>query len=221
MKSAKILTIIPCYNADRHISHVINNLKKYVSDILVIDDGSTDNSLSEMKKVKGVKIISHKKNMGKGAALKTGFVYALKKNYDAVITIDADDQHKPYDIPNFLKNYNKADIIVGSRLWNARNMPLRRLLGNSISSFMVSLMCKQKVSDSQSGYRLIKASVLRNINLSYNDYLLETEIFVKAARKNYKIKSIPIETIYGEEVSHINPFKLTYKFIKFVLKNFK
>ena len=217
----KVLTVIPCYNASRHIKYVLEDVKMFTSDILVIDDGSTDHSLDEIKKVKSVRIIRHKKNKGKGAALKTAFAYALDNNYDGVITIDADGQHKPYDIPNFLKNYKKGDIIIGSRLHNARNMPLRRLLGNSFSSFVITLLSKQKVSDCQSGYRLIKTPVLRSLALSYNDYLLETEILVKAARKGFKIANIPIETIYGQEVSHINPVKLTYRFLKFVFKNVK
>lgn len=214
----RILTIIPCYNAEKYIRKVVNDIKKYNKHILVVDDGSIDNSYAIVKGVEGIKVIRHEKNRGKGAALKTGFRYALKNNFDAVMTVDADGQHKPSDIHNFLMNFDCADILIGNRMYNRRNMPLRRVLSNTISSYLVSKICKQKINDSQSGYRLIKSKILKNIDLELDDYQLETEILLKASKKGFKIKEIPIETIYGEEVSHINPFLVTLRFFRTITK---
>jgi len=116
------LVIIPCYNSERFIERVVKDVKKYLKDILIIDDGSTDNSLEKIKKIKNINYIALKKNKGKGAGLKTGFGYAIKKSYQAVLTIDSDYQHKPYDIPNFIKAYDKYDLIIGTRMHNTKNM---------------------------------------------------------------------------------------------------
>ena len=213
----KILTIVPCYNAERFIEDTIADIKKYQKNVLVIDDGSTDNSYNVMKKVKGIKVLRHKHNKGKGAALKTGFRYAIKNRFDAVITIDADGQHKASDIPKFVDKIHKFDIVVGSRMHNVRNMPLRRIIANGISSFIVSLKCRQKVPDSQSGYRLIKTDVIKDVKLEQDGYQMETELLLKAAPKGYKIGWVHIKTIYGKEVSHINPFKITWRFIRVII----
>ncbi|MBW2980337.1 glycosyltransferase family 2 protein [Candidatus Woesearchaeota archaeon] len=212
----KILVIVPCYNAGKFIADTIADIKRYQGNILVIDDGSTDNSYGVIKKIKGIKILRHKHNKGKGAALKTGFKHAVKNNFDAVITIDADGQHKASDIPKFVDKISRFDIIVGSRMHNVRNMPLRRILANSLSSFIVSRKCRQKVPDSQSGYRLIKKDVIKDVKPEQDGYQFETEMLLKAAKLGYRIGWVPIKTIYGEEVSHINPFKITWRFIRVI-----
>lgn len=214
----KILVIVPCYNAENFIKDTIADIKRYQDNILVIDDGSTDKSYDAMEDIKGIRILRHGHNKGKGAALKTGFRYTVENNFDAVITIDADGQHKASDIPKFIDKIGKYDIIIGSRMHNVRNMPLRRIIANSISSFIVSLKCRQKVPDSQSGYRMIKREVLKDVKLEQDGYQMETELLLKASKKGYKIGSVHIKTIYGQEVSHINPFTVTWRFIRVVLR---
>jgi len=215
----KLLAIIPCYNHGNYLSRTVTDVKQYCKHILVIDDGSTDSTPQEIKKLKQVEKIIHKKNKGKGAALKSGFKYAIKNNFDAVLTIDADGQHKSQDIPKFLKKARKYDVVIGSRMHNVRNMPLRRILANSISSFLLTLTTGQKISDSQSGFRLIKTKVLKNVKLEIDGYQIETELIIKAAKHNFKIGHIKIETIYGKEVSHINPIKVSLRFIKTLVKS--
>lgn len=213
----KILVIVPCFNAENFIKDTIDDIRRYQNNVLIIDDGSTDKSYDEMKDIKGIRILRHRHNKGKGAALKTGFMYAVENNFDAVITIDADGQHKASDIPKFTGKIDKYDIITGSRMHNVRNMPLRRILANSISSFIVTLRCRQKVPDSQSGYRMIKTDVLNDVKLEQDGYQMETELLLKASKKGYKIGSVHIKTIYGKEVSHINPFTVTWRFIRVIL----
>jgi len=215
----KVLVIVPCYNAEKFIEGTIKDIQKYHKNILIVDDGSTDRSYELLKKMKYIKLMRHLHNKGKGAALKTGFSYAIKNNFDAVITIDADGQHKASDIPRFITESNRSDIIIGNRMHNIKNMPFTRIIANTLSSFLVSTKCKQEIPDSQSGYRLIKANVLKNIKLEQDDYQMETEMLLKTIRKGYRINHIPIQTVYGKEKSHINPFDITWQFVKVILYN--
>ncbi|HLC96702.1 MAG TPA: glycosyltransferase family 2 protein [Candidatus Nanoarchaeia archaeon] len=212
----KLLAIIPSYNHGLHLQRVVKDIKSYCTDILVVDDGSTD--ITKNLKPTNAFLIRHSRNRGKGAALKTGFGFAIHKGYDAVLTIDSDGQHKAYDIPQFIKAAQQYDLIIGSRMHNVRNMPLRRRMANSLSSFIVSILSGQYIADSQSGFRLIKTKLLRQIHLTNNGYQLETEIILKAARKGFKIGSVPIETIYGKEASHINPVTVCFRFLKTLIQ---
>ncbi|MBD3155281.1 MAG: glycosyltransferase [Candidatus Aenigmarchaeota archaeon] len=214
----KILTIIPCYNAEKYIESTISDIKKYQENILVIDDGSTDDSYNEMKKMKGVKILRHGKNRGKGAALKTGFNYALKNNFDAVITMDADGQHKASDIPKFIEKIDDFDIIIGNRMGDSRGMPLPNLISNRFSSYLVSRKSKNRIPDSQSGFRLIKKNIIESLDLNLDGYQMETEILLKAVKGGYKVGDVPILTIYGDQVSYISPLRVVKNFVRIMLK---
>jgi len=210
-----ILILIPAFNAEKTISQLIeqisaNNIKK--EDILVVDDGSFD-STYEIAKSCGVKIIQHKKNKGKGEALKTGFEYAIREGYSGVITLDADLQHDPKYIPDFIKNAD-SDILVGTRNRNLKIMPFSRWLTNNLTSIIVSIMGFTKVRDSQSGYRYISTEVLKSIKLKTKKYELESELLIKAGRKGFKISPVRISTIYEGSKSFINPLVDTGRFIK-------
>jgi len=215
----KILVLIPAFNAEKTISQLIeqisaNNIKK--ENILVVDDGSFD-STYEIAKSCGVKIIQHKKNKGKGEALKTGFEYALRENYSGVITLDADLQHDPKYIPDFIKNAD-SDILVGTRDRNLKIMPFSRWLTNNLTSIIVSIIGFTKVRDSQSGYRYISTEVLKSIKLKTKKYELESELLIKAGRKKFKINPVAISTIYEGSKSFINPLVDTGRFIKLMWK---
>jgi len=215
-----ILILIPAFNAEKTISQLIeqisaNNIKK--EDILVVDDGSFD-STYEIAKSCGVKIIQHKKNKGKGEALKTGFEYAIREGYSGVITLDADLQHDPKYIPDFIKNAD-SDILVGTRNRNLKIMPFSRWLTNNLTSIIVSIMGFTKVRDSQSGYRYISTEVLKSIKLKTKKYELESELLIKAGRKGFKISPVRISTIYEGSKSFINPLVDTGRFIKLMWKS--
>ncbi len=216
--------IVPAYNTEASIEQVLLQLSQYVSlkDVIVINDGSTDNTANIIRKTDAI-LLEHPHNKGKGAALKTAFQYILNSDYEAVITIDADLQHNPISIPNFIKVWqeDKADIIIGNRMDNITSMPLIRCLSNRISSFFVSWRAKAKILDSQSGYRLITRRVLEKIKLEYDGYMLETELLIKAGLEGFKFASVPIETIYGDETSHIQHFKITINFIKIILRSLR
>jgi glycosyltransferase involved in cell wall biosynthesis len=199
------------------ISELIEKISEFIdkSDIVVIDDGSKDQTFGIAQRA-GAVVLKHERNKGKGEALKTGFKYAQKKNYDAFFTIDADLQHDPSSIADFLKktagNFN--GIIIGTRDVHLKTMPFARWLSNNLTSMILSILSDQTIRDSQSGYRLISTQVLKKVKLKAKKYDLESEILVKAGRKGFKIDAVPIKTIYGGGKSFINPLIDTGRFLK-------
>ncbi|MBU1767117.1 MAG: glycosyltransferase family 2 protein [Candidatus Omnitrophica bacterium] len=239
----KICALIAAYNEKERIGQLILQIREVegISDVIVVDDGSVDNTYEEAKKA-GAIVLRHEKNKGKGAALRTGFSYIKSKDYGAVITLDGDGQHKYSEISNFIEAYKKgdADIVVGSRMLarhrisggmqckdlpsskKQAGMPFIRYATNHFTSFITSVLSRSSVSDSQSGFRLISTDALKKIELSTSNFEIESEVIIKAARKGFKIKEIPISTVYLAEStkrSKINPFIDTLRFFRFVLKN--
>lgn len=226
----KIAILIPSYNEGKRIGDVINKCCYYDKDIIIIDDGSTDNTSQILKELKTqenkrITVITHQANKGKGEALKTGFDFAVNNNYSGVITIDADSQHDVGEINDFLSEIdrNDPDLIVGSRFSNTKGMPFIRRSVNYFTSWIISNIAGKKIEDVQSGYRFIKTDVLKNIKLETKNFDTEPEILMKAGWLNYKITNIPIKTIYhaDECKSHVNPVKDTIKFFKLVLISIK
>ena len=227
--NAGIVILIPAYNEEKYIRTVIKGCLKYNLDIIIVDDGSTDNTLKAVKSIKApenLKIIplKHTVNKGKGQSLKTGFSYIIKNNYSGVITIDADGQHNTGEIKNFLKviEKEKPDLIIGNRLGNTKNMPFVRLATNVFTSWIISNIAGRKISDVQSGFRYISTKALKNIKLETKNFDTEPEIVIKASWLGYNIKNIPISTIYHKDfVSYVNPVTDTIKFFKLVFNSFK
>ena len=218
----KVGAIIPAYNAGNRLEYVIDNLNKYVgSRIILVDDGSKDNTVAIARR-KGAIVLSHRENKGKGEALKTGFKKSLTLNWEAVITIDADGQHNPQFIPFFINTLEQGnfDIIIGSRMKDIRNMPFHRIFSNKTTSKFVSWRIGQRIIDSQSGYRIIKSDVLKNISLKTSHYDTETELLLKSGLQGYKIGFIDIDTIYNNEPSSIRIILDTWRFIKLYLSSF-
>ena len=225
----KIAILIPAYNEEKYIDNVIKNCLKYSLDIIVIDDGSTDDTLKIIMSIpepKNFKIIPirHPVNKGKGQSLKTGFKYILSNNYSGVITLDADGQHDTGEIKNFFKvvEEENPDLIIGNRLGNTRSMPFIRLATNVFTSWIISNIAGRKVSDVQCGFRYISSKALKKIRLETKNFDTEPEIIIKASWLGYKIKNISISTIYHKDfISYVNPVKDTIKFFRLVFNSFK
>ncbi len=215
----KIGVLIPAYNESGRIRQLIKTISSSGLSPTVIDDGSSDRTTEEAK-AGGAKVIRHEQNQGKGASLKTGFEYMLTEKYDAVLIMDGDGQHSPDDIQKFidLANSHQEIMIVGNRMNDTKNMPLARKLTNMFMSFIISLICRQKIPDSQCGFRLIKDKLLKNIKIESLKFQVESEILIKASHLGTKIVSIPIKTVYGKETSQIRPFWDAYRFITFLFK---
>ncbi|MFH1441726.1 MAG: glycosyltransferase family 2 protein [Candidatus Omnitrophota bacterium] len=216
----KICVIIPAYNESKTIASLIQGIKQLNLDILIIDDGSIDNTAKIAQNNNAV-VLVNPENKGKGISLCAGFNYALSKGFDAVISMDADGQHDPNDISYFtrLAKYSTSSIFIGNRMSKPKNMPKIRFITNKFMSWLISLIAKQNIPDSQCGFRLIKKEVLEKIKFDTAKFETESELLIKASRLGFKIESIPVNTIYRGEKSKINPILDTIRFIKFISKN--
>ena len=199
-----ILALIPAYNEEITIYAVVRETMKYLP-TLVADDGSTDATV-KLSREAGANIVQNEKNLGKGAALRNGFRYALENGYQAVLILDADGQHDPGEIPLFLESYqqNKSNLIIGMR--NFTQMPFTRRLANSLGSVLVNRLTREPIHDNQSGYRLIDAKVM-NLLLDSQEmgFEFEVEMIFACLYAGLSIDWVPIKTIYGDEESHISP----------------
>ena len=213
----KIGIVIPAHNEAKSIGTLVKTIIELGYDAIVVDDGSVDDT-AILAKTQGAEVFSTHKKSGKGNALRLAFAQAQERGYEAVITIDGDGQHSPSDITNFVEGYQKshADIINGDRMHNPKGMPWIRLVTNGFMSWVISLVCHQKISDTQCGFRLITIRVLKSIELKCNDFEIETEILIKASKKGFRIASVPIQTIYRDEISKIKPLRDTWRFICYI-----
>ncbi len=213
--SKNVLVIVPVYNAEQHLPELIQRCRRVVDDtcLLLINDGSTDNSLGIMK-ANDVNYLSFPHNRGKGAALKAGFDYAANHDFEAVLTLDADLQHLPEEIPRFLDRNDGRKLLLGTRRIKKGLMPPERRLSNNLTSLIVSVFSSQRVRDSQSGFRLIPTSLLRSTRLRTVNYDFESELLFKAGALGYRIAEVPISTVYEGSRSFINPLADTLRFIR-------
>lgn len=217
LNNKNIIAVVPYFNEENTIENVISETLKYVDLIIAVDDGSTDNSFNRIKKYKNIVHCSLKKNSGKGAALKTGFLKSIELNSDFTVTIDADLQHPPSYIPNLLAEIENFDIIIGSRKRDFKKMPIQRIASNFLTSFLLSLKTGQKIFDSQSGFRVYRTNILIDILPFYSGFEAESEMIVRAARKKYRIGNEFIPTIYGNDNSKMNSIQAIKGFIKVLL----
>ncbi|MFH0791422.1 MAG: glycosyltransferase family 2 protein [Candidatus Omnitrophota bacterium] len=215
----KVCVIIPAYNESISIAKIVKQIKEQGLDVLVIDDGSTDNT-GQIAQDNGAIVLRKQNNEGKGAALISGFHYALNQDFDTVITMDADGQHLSCEIPFFLERSVKlnSSFVIGNRMLKRQNMPFIRVITNKFMSWLISKIIKQEIPDSQCGFRLIKCGILRKINLQTSNYDTESEILIRSSRLGFKIESVPIKTIYKKEKSRINPFFDTLRFLRLIVK---
>jgi glycosyltransferase involved in cell wall biosynthesis len=213
----RVLILIPAYNAAVSLPELVIRLNQILENpaILVVNDGSTDNTRDVLRDLP-VRVHTHATNRGKGAALQSGFDYALEKDYDFVITIDADRQHPPEEIPRFLKRTGEADLYLGTRNFSVGRMPIHRKLTNRVTSWFVSRLAGMKVNDSQCGFRMIATELIRKLDVKSSRYQFESELIIQAAKMNARIIEIPISTVYNDESSHMNNIMDTIRFIKLV-----
>jgi len=217
--AVKICGLIPSYNEARTIGGIVRELALRGIAAYVIDDGSVDDTASIAASA-GAVVLKHERNKGKGASLREGFKHILKKDFDAVIIMDGDAQHRPGDIDDFLKRMEQAnaDMVIGNRMNDTSSMPIIRIWTNRFMSWLISLVCGQRVPDSQCGFRLIKKKVLERVELRSSNYEIESEMIIGAARAGFKIESVPIKTVYQNEASRINPFADTIRFLAFIVR---
>jgi glycosyltransferase involved in cell wall biosynthesis len=207
-----IIACIPALNEERTISSIILLARKYVDEVLVCDDGSSDNT-SELAKEAGAIVFEHSMNLGKGASLKTLFKAALERGAEIIITLDADGQHNPCQIPDLFKPIidKKADIVIGSRYHkdSENKAPLYRKFGASILNYLTS--GKSNIKDTQSGFRAFSnRSAKEMINVKAKGYGAESEQIIIASRKEFNIIEVPIDVIYKNIIKSSKKNPLTH-----------
>ena len=202
----KLTAILPAYNEELCISGIVLGSKKYVDHVIVVDDGSTDNT-AEIAKLAGAEVISHHSNSGKGAALKTGFEAA--KGSDIVVTLDSDGQHNPQEIPKLITPIinGEADIVNGSRYikGNKKDTPSYRRIGQTVLDKATNLGSGLDVTDSQSGFRAFTGHSLSVFRFSHSDFAIESEMLMDAANAGLRIKEVEIGVRYDVDGSTKNP----------------
>ncbi|MEA3404236.1 MAG: glycosyltransferase family 2 protein [Pseudomonadota bacterium] len=203
MKVKNFAIVIPAYNETLTITKVVEEALSQTSLVIVVNDASIDDTAVLVKQTDAV-LVDLPINGGKAKALQAGFEKALAYDIDCVITLDGDAQHNPYDIPKLLKhfNYNHQDLCIASRLKDRQNAPKSRRIANGIADFWVSWAAGVSIADSQSGFRLYPASLLRSLPFPYQNksgFVFESEVLIDAAHVGYDFAFIPIDTVYAED----------------------
>jgi len=217
MTENRVLALIPAYNEAAAIGKVVTLVCLHLP-VLVVDDGSRDETAA-MAEAAGARVLRQMPNQGKGTALRAGFRQALAEGFDAVLTLDADEQHDPDEIPLFLNAYRQglADLVIGQRTF--AEMPLVRRTANTLGTVLFSWAMRQPVHDNQSGYRLISRRVMENCLASQEEgFEFEVEMIATCVREGLKLAWVPIRTIYSGEKSHIQPLQHTLNFFRLVWK---
>lgn len=206
--------VIPFHNEERFLEKLLYEVSQHVDVIIAVNDGSTDNSENIVRKFPKTILTGFENNKGKGAALNAGFQKCIEVGIKYAVTLDADLQHDPKLIPNFLEELKSADIVIGNRLTRLKNMPIQRRASNLITSFLLTQKTGIKILDSQCGYRAYKTKILPDILPKSCGFEAESEIIINAARKNLRISFIEIPVIYGDEKSKMKAFAAITGFIR-------
>ena len=199
---------IPAYNEEKNIAKIIVESKKFADQIIVCDDGSKDSTATIAESL-GAIVIKHHKNLGYGSAIHSIFLKAKEINADVLVTIDADGQHKVEDIAKLVEPIKKgnADLIIGSRFLDvsSKKIPEYRKIGIKIITKVTNSSLKNKITDSQSGFRAYGKDVISKLNASDMGMGISTEILIKSSALGFRIGEVPINVIYDGDTSTHNP----------------
>ncbi|MEA2037350.1 MAG: glycosyltransferase family 2 protein [Nanoarchaeota archaeon] len=196
MKS-RVFAVIPAYNEAANIRSVIKEVKRYAGNIIVVDDGSKDETYEEAKKERVI-VLKHIINLGKGAALKTGCDCAVREGADKIVVLDADAQHEPSEIPNFLSELDNASVILGYRK-PSKDMPFVLKLGNGFINKTTKLLYGVALHDTQCGYRAFTSNAYKKIKWKSSNYSMESEMISNIGKRRLKYKEVPVKTIYADK----------------------
>ena len=210
-----IIALVPAYNEEARIAPVLEQARIHLP-VLVVDDGSTDGTAALAQEM-GATVIRQVPNQGKGAALCAGFRHAIDSGYEAVVTLDADGQHDPAEIPAFLQAYSQhpSDLIIGARTFS--EMPLVRRIANQTGTLAFSWAMGERIPDNQSGYRMISRRLMEAmLDSGESGFEFEVEMIVTCVQRGYTLDWVPIRTIYAGESSHIQPWHHLVHFFRVV-----
>lgn len=212
-ETLSVCVIVPAYNEEGSIAEVLGKMPAGIDEVVVIDDGSSD-ATGKIAREHGATVIRNETNAGKGVALMAGFAHAHAGNMDLVITLDADGQHDPADIVRFVDTFRRTrvPVLVGNRLWDRKKMPVVRRWTNLFMSCLLARIMGVYVADSQCGFRLYRADLLRHVQVAARRFAMESEILLQLARRGIRIDSVRIPVVYRGERSRIRPIADTVRF---------
>lgn len=203
----KILVALPAYNEERYIGSVVLKAQQYADEVIVLDDGSTDDT-AEIARLAGATVIRHKENKGKGAAIQSILAEAKRRTLDVLVLLDADSQHNPDEIPNLLKPISEGyDLVIGSRELQRNNIPAYRRIGQKILLHSTHFLSRKRLSDSECGFRAFSPRAVAELKLSQGGFAIETEMIAAAAEKGLAVTEVPISAIYTKDGSTLNPVR--------------
>jgi glycosyltransferase involved in cell wall biosynthesis len=202
-----VLAGIAAYNEARYVGSVVLQARQYVDEVIVIDDGSTDNT-ARVAELAGATVVRHDKNRGKGAAIQSILAEAHKRNPNVLVLLDADAQHDPNEIPVLIKPISDGfDLVIGSREAQEDRTPRYRRIGKKVIFHSSRLASKINIYDSESGFRALSPKAINELDLKENGFAVESEMITRAADKNLKITEVPISNIYTKDGSTLNPVR--------------
>jgi len=212
-----VAAVIPAYHEEKHVADVVRRTLAQLDNVLVVDDGSTD-ATSAAARDAGAEVIVHPQNLGKGESIKAGLRHWLERNFIYVAVLDGDGQHLPEEIMRFLQaaSSTRAELLVGTRMQDVSEMPLVRCLTNRYMSNKISRLCGQPIPDTQCGFRMVHRSLIPELLGGAERFDYETEMLILASRRGCRIESVPITTVYSDEVSSIHPVRDTIRFFKLI-----
>jgi len=202
-----VLAGIAAYNEARYVGGIVLQARQYVEEVIVVDDGSTDNT-ARVAELAGATVIRHDENRGKGAAIQSILAEAKKRNPDILVLLDADAQHDPNEIPSLIKPISEGfDLVIGSREAQKDRTPRYRRIGQKVIFRSSRLASKTNIADSESGFRALSPKAIKGLDLKAKGFAIESEMITRAADKNLKITEVPISNIYTKDGSTLNPIR--------------
>jgi len=203
----RVLAGIAAYNEARYIGSIVLQARQHVDEVIVIDDGSTDNT-ARVAELAGATVVRHAENRGKGAAIQSILAEAKKRNPDVLVLLDADAQHDPKEIPVLIKPISEGfDLVIGSREAQDAKTPRYRRVGRKVLLHSARLASKADISDSESGFRALSPKAIHDLELEANGFAIESEMITVAADKNLRITEVPISNIYTKDGSTRHPIR--------------
>jgi len=205
-----VAALIPAYNEAATIADVVRGVRRFVSHVLVVDDGSADGTADEARAA-GARVVAHATNMGKGHAVRTGLADLLTGDITHVIMLDGDMQHLPHETPRLLDaaRATGADVVIGERRFDRAGMPASRYHANRIGSRALSSFVGVPIDDTQCGFRVFRAEALRRMRLSARGYDIETEMLIKLRRLGGRVARVPVSAVYNVRRSKLRPIRDT------------
>jgi len=208
--------VIPAYQDEKHIGDIVRRTRERLDHILVIDDGSSDQTAHRAREA-GAEVLIHDQNRGKGEAIKTGLGHWSAREVTWAILLDSDGQHLPEEIDRFIAaaaSATEPTFFIGNRMNDTARMPFVRRVVNRYMSSEISRVCGQRIPDTQCGFRMLHRQLIPELLGGAHRFEYETEVLIIASRDGYRIESVPITTVYTDQVSKIHPVRDTVRFFK-------